>query len=233
MNNDIVLKAEGLCKTYDSGKIKTEVFNGIELEVPRGIMLTITGASGTGKSTLLHILGGMDNADSGRVIIDGECLQDMNERSKARLRNEKIGFIFQFFHLLPEFTALENVMIPALSNRRKTGNTTKDTIRDRALELLEQVGLSDRIKHKPSQLSGGQMQRVAFARAMINDPVVIFADEPTGNLDEQSSETFIELINAFNQQQNKTFVIATHNADLASRGQRTLHLTHGQLFTNQ
>lgn len=229
MNNPIV-HAKRISKIYDSGRIKTQVFENIDLDVFKGDMLTITGTSGTGKSTLLHILGGMDTPDGGQNFIQGQCLQDMSERQRALLRNEKIGFIFQFFHLLPEFTALENVMMPAIGNKTILRKKGKKQIEKDAFELLENVDLADRAHHKPSQLSGGQMQRVAFARAMVNDPVVVFADEPTGNLDERSSEMFIELLNKFNKDSGKTFLIATHNTDLAKIGNRQAQIARGQLF---
>ena len=224
-----LLRARGISKRFRVGQVTVPVFGGLDLDVAEGEMLMLVGASGTGKSTLLHILGAMDTPDSGTVELGGENIIALSESRRARLRNGRIGFIFQFFHLLPEFSALENVMLPALYGRSFMGGPSKKLICEKAQSLLADVGLGDRMRHRPNQLSGGQMQRVAFARALMNDPDMVFADEPTGNLDEESSLVFFDLIAKFNAAKGRTFVIATHNMELASRGSRVLRLQSGTL----
>lgn len=213
-----MLKAEGIVKSYDG----LEVLKGIDLEIPQSSITSIVGKSGSGKSTLLHILGSLDQPDKGRVIIDGQNINQYNKKALAEFRNKKIGFVFQFHHLIPEFTAIENICIPALINK-----VSKKEALHSAEEMLAYLGLSDRKDHKPNELSGGEQQRVAVARALINKPKIVFADEPTGNLDTQTSEElhnlFIRLKNDFNQ----TFVIVTHNNELAKLSDRCLEIVDG------
>lgn len=216
-----MLKANGICKNY--GDLK--VLKNVDIEVNQGEIVSIVGKSGTGKSTLLHILGSLDNPDSGEVFIEGQSLSSMSPKQLANFRNEKIGFVFQFHHLLAEFNALENVCIPAYIK-----GSDKNEAERKAKRLLTYLGLADRIEHKPSQLSGGEQQRVAVARSLINDPSIVFADEPTGNLDNETSDEmhrlFVSLKNDFNQ----TFIIVTHNADLADMSDRKLEMVDGRFI---
>ena len=216
-----MIRAEKLTKSY--GEI--EVLKGIDLHIQQGEIVSITGKSGAGKSTLLHILGTLDRADSGSLVIQNQPLQSMKEKELAKFRNAHIGFVFQFHHLLQEFTALENVCIPAYI-QGKYGN---DTVK-RASELLSYFGLEGREQHKPSQLSGGEAQRVAVARALINQPSVVLADEPTGNLDKASSETLHELFLQLRKDFRQTVVIVTHNPELALLADRNLHMEDGYIL---
>ncbi|MBK9478563.1 MAG: ABC transporter ATP-binding protein [Bacteroidetes bacterium] len=213
-----MIKAHSIHKSYSS----LHVLKGVDLHILPGEIVSIVGASGAGKSTLLHILGTLDNADSGSLEIDGVNVGALKERKLAAFRNQHIGFVFQFHHLLPEFTALENVCIPAFIS-----NKSKQESEQRAMELLSYLGLEKRASHKPSELSGGEQQRVAVARALMNSPKVIFADEPSGNLDSASAnelhELFFELRNKFNQ----TFVLVTHNTELANKADRKLTMKDG------
>jgi lipoprotein-releasing system ATP-binding protein len=213
-----MLKAQNIHKAYG----QLEILKGVDLEVKKGEIVTIVGASGAGKSTLLNILGTLDSADSGRLFIDNIEVSSLNNKNLSAFRNQKIGFIFQFHHLLGEFDAVENVCIPAFI----LGKPRKEAER-RATGLLELLGLGDRLNHKPNELSGGEQQRVAVARALINEPSLIFADEPSGNLDSANSlelhELFIRLRNEFNQ----TFVIVTHNQALADLSDRTVSMKDG------
>ncbi len=201
---------------------KLEVLKGVNLKVNKGEVISIVGASGAGKSTLLHIIGTIDKANKGEVLFDGKNILTLKEKELAQFRNKKIGFVFQFHHLLPEFNALENVCIPAFI----AGDSKLETEK-RALELLDFMGLSERIHHKPGELSGGEQQRVAIARALINKPLVILADEPSGNLDSKASESLHNLF--FNLRDNfgQTFVIVTHNKELAQMTDRTLTISDG------
>jgi lipoprotein-releasing system ATP-binding protein len=202
------------------------VLKGVNLDIEAGEIVTIVGKSGAGKSTLLHIMGTLDSADSGRVVITDKEIGRMGERDLARFRNNTIGFIFQFHHLLPEFTALENVCIPAYIQHKSEQSATS-----RAKELLDYLGLSDRLEHKPNALSGGEQQRVAVARALMNNPKVIFADEPTGNLDTETSQDIHRLFLKLRDDFGQTFIIVTHNQDLAKLSDRTLVMQDG-LFVN-
>lgn len=219
------LRAEGIYKSYRIGDNELRVLRGLDLEVRRGCVLAVLGASGAGKSTLLHILGGLDRPTSGRVLLGGTDMFAFGEEDLARFRNESMGFVFQFHHLLPEFTAVENVMMPALlrgSDRR--------TALKRASSLLEEVGLFGRMEHKPSELSGGEKQRVAVARALMNDPWLVLADEPSGNLDATSGGELHSLFRGLNENKGQTFVIVTHNPDLAGMADRVLTLRNGRLI---
>jgi lipoprotein-releasing system ATP-binding protein len=220
-----VLEAQALSKTYvggDGGQIV--VLDGIDLEIRRGEMVAIIGSSGAGKSTLLHLLGALDRPTSGRVIIDGHPLAGMDDDAISALRNRTVGFVFQFHHLLREFTALENVMMPL----RITG-IAEDEARRRAMSLLERVGLAGRVHHRPGALSGGEQQRTAVARALAADPAVLLADEPSGNLDHHNSERLHELFTELARELELGMVIVTHNRALAARADRVLQLEDGKL----
>ncbi len=213
-----MLKAVGITKNYGS----LAVVKGVDLSLEKGEIVAIVGSSGAGKSTLLHILGTLDTPDSGNIILNNTILNNLNNRALSKFRNKHIGFIFQFHHLLPEFTALENVCIPAWI----AGVSKKQSI-NKATELLEKLGLKDRIYHKPSTLSGGEQQRVAVARALINSPDVVFADEPTGNLDSANAKHLHELLIQLKNEYQQTFLIVTHNDELAASCDRTLHMKDG------
>ncbi len=213
-----MIQAKDIYKSYDS----LQVLKGINLEISRGEIVSIVGASGAGKSTLLHILGTLDNADKGDLVIDGIQLKSLNDKKLAQFRNQKIGFVFQAHHLLPEFTALENVMIPGLiAGLSKTEAQTKGE------RLLTQLGLGERREHRPSEMSGGEQQRVAVARAMINNPAVIFADEPSGNLDSVAANSLHQLFFDLRKQLNQTFIIVTHNLELANMADRKITIKDG------
>ena len=220
----LILKAENLYKTYKDGKINLEVLKGIDLEVRKGEALCIIGPSGAGKSTLLHILGGLDEPSKGKVSFEGKGLYHIPEKERAKIRNKKIGFLFQFYHLLPEFSALENVILPALID-----GISFSQIKEKAKRLLRVVGLQMRMNHKPAQLSGGEQQRLAIARALINNPDIIFCDEPTGNLDSQCGEQIVQFLRKLNCEQDKTLVIVSHEAKIAKMANRIIHIQDGKL----
>lgn len=218
--NDKMIHATNIHKSY----AELEVLKGIDLEIPQGEIVSIIGKSGAGKSTLLHILGTLDLPDEGELFICQKEITKLKEKQLAKFRNENIGFVFQFHHLLQEFTALENVCIPGL-----IAGKPDHEIEKKAKELLDYLGLTQRIHHKPNQLSGGEAQRVAVARSLINNPKVIFADEPTGNLDKESSENLHQLIINLRKDFNHTFVIVTHNSDLAKLSDRTITIEDGRI----
>lgn len=222
---DPILVGRGLQKIYlqEDGS-ELSILAGVEIAVPPGEAVAIVGASGAGKSTLLHLLGGLDRPTAGEVILAGRNLAQLSERELASVRNERIGFVFQFHHLLREFTAVENVMMPVL-----IGGGDRATAERRAKELLHEVGLSERLTHKPWQLSGGEQQRVAVARALANRPAVVIADEPSGNLDTHTGEQLHELFFRLRAEHDVALVIATHNRELADRADRVLHMKEGQL----
>jgi len=218
-----MIQGIGIEKTYD----KLQVLKGVDVQISAGEVVSIVGASGAGKSTLLHLLGTLDRPDRGKILIDGTDVSSLSTAKLAQFRNANIGFIFQFHNLLPEFTALENVCIPAF-----IAKTDKAEAEKRALELLTFLGLADRASHKPAQLSGGEQQRVAVARALINKPKVIFADEPSGNLDSKNARELHELFFSLRAQFGQTFVIVTHNEDLARMADRTLTMVDGKLWAS-
>lgn len=216
----MVLEAQDIHKSYGT----LEILKGVQVAIPPGEILSIIGKSGAGKSTLLHILGTLDWADKGELRIAGQRISDLNSSQLAAFRNRHIGFVFQFHHLLPEFSALENVCIPGFIQR-----TEEAVVKKRAKELLDYLGLSARLEHKPTQLSGGEQQRVAVARALINQPDLIFADEPTGNLDSSASQDLHQLIRQLRDDYGQTFVIVTHNKELADLSDRCLEMIDGRL----
>ena len=223
-----ILIAKNIHKKFPIGKNAwLHVLKGIDVEIEEGEIVAIVGASGAGKSTLLHILGALDRPTEGNVYFDGVDIFKMTDDELARFRNSDIGFVFQFHHLLPEFTALENVAIPAM-----IAGKSFDEVKDRAMELLKRVGLEERANHRPGELSGGEQQRVAIARALMNSPKIIFADEPSGNLDSVNTEILYELICELNETLGQTFVIATHNEYLARHAKRVLKIADGKIKTN-
>jgi len=224
--NNIILKAENIQKSFQTTKkLKLDVLRGISLELEAKKITVIIGASGAGKSTLLHILGALDRPDNGKVIFNNENIFNYNDEKLAKFRNKSVGFIFQFHHLLPEFTALENVIIPQMIN-----GTSFDKAKIKSEELLNAVGLNDRINHKPAELSGGEQQRVAVARSFANDPEIIFADEPTGNLDSKNSEEIHKLIIELKEKFKKTFVIVTHNSSLVNLADKIFEIKDGAIL---
>jgi ABC-type lipoprotein export system ATPase subunit len=222
--SDLLLAAKGIHKTYLLGKRALEVLRGVDLELNRGDFLALRGASGAGKSTLLYLLGGLDTPNEGQIQLRGRNLATLSRRELARLRNEEIGFIFQAYYLLPELDALENVCLPARMARKPAAQTEA-----RGRELLARVGLKERMEHKPYELSGGEQQRVAIARALINEPDLILADEPTGNLDSHTGEEIIDLLVSLRAEKQTTLVMATHDARVASRAPRVIELVDGQV----
>ncbi|WP_425478150.1 lipoprotein-releasing ABC transporter ATP-binding protein LolD [Xanthomonas melonis] len=221
---DLVIRAEALGKTYAEGKMRTPVFDGLDLAVATGETVAIVGASGAGKSTLLHLLGGLDVPTSGEVYVAGERMSALSDGQRGKLRNQALGFVYQFHHLLPEFTALENVMMPVLLAGKDVA-----VARGQALQLLESVGLGHRIEHKPGELSGGERQRCAVARALVNRPGCVLGDEPTGNLDDKTAGTVFELMLELNRAQRTSLVLVTHDRSLARRLDRVLELHQGRL----
>ena len=221
--SEIILEAKDIFKSfYKTKEQKLNILKGVSLQVERGKISIIVGASGAGKSTLLHILSGLDNADSGEVKLNGINISNLSDEKLSSLRNQKIGFVFQFHHLLPEFVALENIAIPLMINGEQKHKALK-----RAEELLELVGLSDRANHKPSELSGGEQQRIAVARALANNPDIIFADEPTGNLDSANSELLHRLFVELKEKLGVTFLVVTHNPQLVNLGDKVFEMKDG------
>ena len=222
--NDVVLEAKGVVREFTEGSTTLRVLDGLDLRLQRGECVAIVGASGSGKTTLLQILGGLDRPTLGSVCIEGRDLHALNEAERSALRNRTIGFVYQFHHLLPEFSALENVAMPLLVRRLPTAEA-----KSRAGALLEEVGLGGRLTHRPHQLSGGERQRAAVARALVTEPALVLADEPTGNLDGRNAEQVFELMLRLNRDRRTTLVIVTHDARLAARMDRVLTLSDGRL----
>ena len=218
-----MIQANGIYKSFGN----VDVIKGIDLHINKGEIVAIVGASGAGKSTLLQILGTLDKPDKGKVIIDNQDITSLNQKNLASFRNKKIGFVFQFHHLLPEFTALENICIPAF-----IAGVPKKEAADKAMALLESLRLTERASHKPSMLSGGEQQRVAIARALINNPAIILADEPSGNLDSQNAKELHELFFSLREKTGQTFVIVTHNPSLANMADRALTIVDGKIEHN-
>ncbi|MDI6935033.1 lipoprotein-releasing ABC transporter ATP-binding protein LolD [Serratia sp. Se-PFBMAAmG] len=224
MSNTPLLQCRDLCKRYQEGSVQTDVLRNVAFSLQPGELTAIVGSSGSGKSTLLHLLGGLDAPTSVDVVFDGKSLNAMSSAAKAELRNRELGFIYQFHHLLPDFTALENVAMPLL-----IGKTAKAEAASRALEMLAAVGLEKRAAHRPSELSGGERQRVAIARALVNRPRLVMADEPTGNLDARNADAIFKLLGELNQQQGTAFLVVTHDLNLAKRLNRQMEMRDGQL----
>jgi lipoprotein-releasing system ATP-binding protein len=225
-----LLSATGVHKAYRKGKLQVPVLNGVDLEVRAGEFLSVVGHSGCGKSTLLHLLGTLDTPDKGGVFLQGERIDNQAAEKRDALRNQTFGFIFQFYHLLPELTALENVLMPQMIAHSVWGwFRSSGELKRRALELLERVGLGHRVKHKPREMSGGEMQRAAIARALINKPRVLLADEPTGNLDEATGADIVRLLGDLNRQDGLTIIMVTHNKELVSVTDRVVKLVAGRV----
>ena len=222
--NNCLLDARGISREFQTSEGPLEVLRGIDLQVYQGDMMAVVGESGVGKSTLLHILGGLDRPDSGEITLMGEPILERNEAEMAIFRNRHVGFVFQHHYLLEDFTAMENVMMPALIAGLSVTEATR-----RAEQLLAEVGLSDRMKHRPRQLSGGEQQRVAVARALVNEPGLVIADEPSGNLDLKNGEKLHKLLSQLNNSRGTTFLLATHNLDLARSCRKMVMLEYGRV----
>jgi ABC-type lipoprotein export system ATPase subunit len=222
----MILEASDILKSYFCSKNELRVLKGVDLTIKKGEIVSIVGPSGAGKSTLLHILGGLDQPNRGIVLFDGDDIYSLDDAARAKIRNDKVGFVFQFYHLLPEFTALENVFLPVMIQKP---HAKKKELEAMGLDFLGKVGLKERVHHKPYQLSGGEQQRVAIARALVNHPQIVFCDEPTGNLDSESGQGIIRLLMDLNKRINQTLVIVTHDEVVAQRSHRTIHIKDGEL----
>lgn len=224
MNRELVLSCHNVSRTYQDGKLKVEVIQSLDLQVAEGESVSIVGASGSGKSTLLHILGGLDEPSEGEVTLMGQALKSLNQKQIGQLRNQYLGFVYQFHHLLPEFTALENVMMPLLIGKMPKAQATLQ-----AQTMLEKVGLKERVLHRPAELSGGERQRAAIARALVTRPKCLLADEPTGNLDRKNAAVILDLMLELQQELGTALVVVTHDEELAARFQRVLTMREGHL----
>lgn len=224
MSNPILLQCNNLCKRYQEGSVQTDVLRDVSFSVAPGEMMAIVGSSGSGKSTLMHLLGGLDTPTSGEVVFNGQSLNGMSSAAKAELRNRELGFIYQFHHLLPDFSSMENVAMPLL-----IGKVAKAEAEAKAMQMLSAVGLDKRAKHRPSELSGGERQRVAIARALVNNPRLVLADEPTGNLDARNADAIFDLLGELNVRQGTAFLVVTHDLQLAKRLNRQMEMRDGQL----
>ena len=228
--SDSIIRAEGLVKSYMSGPEVVRVLEGADMDVKAGEFVAITGVSGSGKSTLLHLLGLLDEWESGKMFFDGQDVAQFSAASRDRVRNEEIGFVFQFYHLLPELTVLENTLLPAMvgcSSFAWLGGRAR--LRAKAMEVLAKLGLADRARHRPSQLSGGEQQRTAIGRALINDPRLLLADEPTGNLDTRTGGQILDLLESINSQDGQTIIMVTHDEATAGRAHRRTQLHQGRI----
>ncbi|MBL4243052.1 lipoprotein-releasing ABC transporter ATP-binding protein LolD [Vibrio fluvialis] len=223
MNN--LLRCHQVCKTYQEGDLQTQVLKGVSFELQKGELASIIGSSGSGKSTLLHILGALDDATQGHVEFLGQQLSALSSNKQAKIRNQHLGFVYQFHHLLADFSALENVAMPLLIGGKKVAQAKQD-----AAALLERVGLSHRLEHRPSELSGGERQRVAIARALVNRPDLVLADEPTGNLDHKTALSIYDLMRELNRASGTAFLVVTHDGELAAKMDRQLHMQDGLLL---
>ena len=223
-NTQPLLIAKNLYKTYKEGKMVTEVLKNVSFDLHPQSLLAIIGSSGSGKSTLLHLLGGLDKPTSGEIIFKSQQLNQLSEQAKAKLRNQDIGFVYQFHHLLPDFTALENIAMPLL-----IGGVSPNEAKKRAKDMLASVNLTNRAEHRPSELSGGERQRVAIGRALINNPSLVMADEPTGNLDKTTADTIFDLLIKLNKEQGTAFLVVTHDLELAKKLDKQLVMSDGQL----
>jgi len=224
------IEAKGLQKSYRMGEEDLHVLRGVSFSVAAGEFVAIIGASGSGKSTLLHLVGLLDRPDKGELVLDGVDVRNLSARRRNRIRCEDVGFVFQFYHLLPEMNILENVLIPAqVDSPAISWAGRRKTVRRRAMEVLDGLGLIERLKHKPSKLSGGERQRVAIARALINEPKLLLADEPTGNLDSQMGRQIIDVLKRFHTNRGQTILMVTHDQSLADQADRILHLRDGKL----
>lgn len=221
-----MLEAVNIHKRYKQSSDPLHVLKGIDLKIKQGEIVTIVGPSGAGKSTLLHILGGLDKPSEGKVVLNDQDVYSLNDADRAKLRNQKIGFVFQFYHLLPEFDALENVLLPLIVKENQSPIKKFEKL---GLDLLDQVGLKHRVHHKPNQLSGGEQQRVAIARGLVNGPLALLCDEPTGNLDSQSGREIISLLMGLSKKNNQTLVMVTHDEKIAKLSDRTISMRDGQI----
>lgn len=221
--NNVVLEAKDITKTFTDGKTEVAVLQGLSLQVEAGQFVSIVGSSGSGKSTLLHVLGGLDRPTNGEVLLNGQRFDTLSETMRGDLRNQHLGFVYQFHHLLPEFSALENVAMPLMLRK----NSQFNEVKKKAEYLLERVGLSHRLTHKPGELSGGERQRVALARALVTNPKVMLADEPTGNLDRHTAMAIFELLSDLRQEFNMAMLIVTHDEQLAQSADKILHMQDG------
>ena len=224
MNNNIVLKCTNIGKSYQDGSLNVQVLRNLNLEVKEGEGISIIGSSGSGKSTLLHILGGLDKPSEGKITLMNQDISDMSQRQLGELRNNYLGFVYQFHHLLPEFSALENVMMPLLIGKKNTAQAETQ-----AADMLEKVGLKQRILHRPSELSGGERQRAAIARALVTRPKCLLADEPTGNLDRKNAQNILDMMMDLKTELNTSLIVVTHDDELAMRFERVMTMQDGHL----
>lgn len=223
MSDDKIIQIRNLTRKYVDG-VEIMALDGVDLDIEKGEFLAIVGPSGSGKSTLLNLIGILDTPTSGTILLKGIDITGMSDKERSRMRNQELGFIFQYHHLLPDFNALENVMMPLLINGIKPSKA-----RENARQMLEEVGLGDRLYHRSNQLSGGQNQRVAIARALVNNPSIVIGDEPTGNLDSKSSENIYELLRKLNREHNQTFILVTHDERMAAKTDRIIRLVDGRI----
>ena len=226
MSDKYIIQIKNLTKIFGDG-VEIKALDGVDLDIERGEFLSIIGPSGSGKSTLLNQIGILDTPTSGIILLNGVDVTQMSDKQRSRTRNKELGFIFQYHHLLPDFNALENVMMPLLISGVKSS-----LAREVAGKVLDEVGLSDRMKHRPNQLSGGQNQRVAIARALVNKPSIVIGDEPTGNLDSKASDNIYELLRKLNREHNQTFILVTHDEDMAAKTDRIIRLVDGRVAEN-